>query len=93
MLGFLHLSAGCLSPFSICSVIQRSVNIVLLISDECSSEELQSFVNGLLCVLDYIFTKSLSAVQDALKRHGQDLTIKTDGRRFLFIYAKLEQLR
>lgn len=51
------------------------------------------FVSELLLALDYLFTKTRPAVQNALKCHGQDLTISTDGRRFLFIYAKLEQLR
>ncbi|KAK7102227.1 uncharacterized protein [Littorina saxatilis] len=57
------------------------------------SEELQMFVTGLIAVVDYMFTKSMPSVQSALKRHDHDLTIKTDGRRYLFIYAKLEQLK
>nr|KAG5695025.1 hypothetical protein BaRGS_015849 [Batillaria attramentaria] len=57
------------------------------------SEELHQFVSILIAVLEYMYTKCLSPIQDILKIHGTDLTIKTDGRRFLFIYAKLEQLR
>lgn len=63
------------------------------ITGHAASEELQMFVSGLLLLLDYLFTKTHPAVQIALKCHGHDLTISTDCRRFLFIYAKREQLR
>lgn len=58
-----------------------------------ASEELHQFVSLLIAVLEYMYTKCLMPIQNVLKAHGTDLTIKTDGRRFLFIYAKLEQLR
>jgi hypothetical protein len=57
------------------------------------SDELESFVTGLVTVLDYLVSKSQPAVQTALKCHGHDLTVKSEGRRYLFICGKLDQLK
>ena len=44
-------------------------------------------------VLDYLYLHTLEIVRTALARYHEDLTVKTDGRRFLFEWAKMDQLR
>ncbi|CAL1542744.1 unnamed protein product, partial [Lymnaea stagnalis] len=55
--------------------------------------ELRAYVSLLITVLEYMYSNSLKRVRDALGIFCGDLTIKTDGRRFLFEYGKMEQLK
>ncbi|KAI8771692.1 CAunnamed protein product [Biomphalaria glabrata] len=55
--------------------------------------ELRAYVSLVIEVLDYLYTNTRTLVPNALSTFSTDLTVKTDGRRFLFEYGKLEQLK
>ena len=44
-------------------------------------------------LLLFMFKESLPVVQTILDDHGTDLGVKTEGRRFVYYYAKLPQLQ
>ncbi|BFZ10978.1 hypothetical protein BsWGS_14017 [Bradybaena similaris] len=58
-----------------------------------ANPDLRAYVTLVVSVLDYLYSTSLPLVQNALGSFCNDLTVKTDGRRFLFEYAKMDQLK
>ncbi|XP_059151050.1 uncharacterized protein LOC131937544 isoform X2 [Physella acuta] len=56
-------------------------------------QELRNYVTTVISVLEYLYSNTLAHVRNALGVFCADLTVKTDGRRFLFEYAKMEQLK
>lgn len=55
--------------------------------------ELRAYVSLVIEVLDYLYINTRTLVPNALSTFSTDLTVKTDGRRFLFEYGKSEQLK
>ena len=50
-------------------------------------------LDNLTFLLEYMFQNCVLVVQKAVRDFSNDLTIKTDGRKFLYIIAKLSQLQ
>ncbi|XP_005106420.2 uncharacterized protein LOC101851290 [Aplysia californica] len=55
--------------------------------------DLRTYISLVMSVLEYLYHNTLALVRDALAVYCADLTVKMDGRRFLFECAKMDQLR
>ena len=58
-------------------------------SKQAVSEAIQRYEECLL----FMFKQSLPVVQTILDDHGTDLGVRTEGRKFVYYYAKLPQLQ
>ena len=60
---------------------------------ERSYPELVAFVTQVVSVMVYLYETTSSMVRLCLGHFSDDLTVKMDGRRFLFESTKMEQLK
>lgn len=86
------VQAGCHVLSTLVNTLFKAVSSAVD-KENGKSEEQDKFLTGLLALMDYVFSKNLPAVRSALKCHAQDPAVMSDGRQFLVIYSKLEQLR
>ena len=64
-----------------------------IFSESADNSEIIEAVKTYEDMLLFMFQQALPVVQNILDHHGKDLGVHTEGRRFVYYYAKLPQLQ
>ena len=62
-------------------------------SDRISSEAVMMAIENYLPLLEYVFKEGVPIVQQVLSSFHDDLGVNTEGRKFIYFYAKLSQIQ
>ena len=65
---------------------------VLFVESACNQKVSEAVERYEECLL-FMFKQSLPIIQTILDDHGTDLGVRTEGRKFVYYYAKLPQLQ
>ena len=66
---------------------------VVFVTESASNQSVSEAVQRYEECLLFMFKQSLPVVQTILDDHGTDLGVRTEGRKFVYYYAKLPQLQ
>ena len=66
---------------------------LMIFSESAVNSEMSEAVETYESMLLFMFQQALPVVQNILDHHGTDLGVHTEGRRFVYYYAKLPQLQ
>ena len=64
-----------------------------MLSEVATNSAVTEAVENYEGVLLFMYKRALPVVQTILDDHGADLGVRTEGRKFVFYYAKLPQLQ
>lgn len=73
--------------------VPTGFRMVFLIDSEKLSEDGELYLDRCVQILDFLHREALPYLQEAMKMYDSDLGIKTEGRRFLHILARMPQLQ
>ncbi|XP_060072775.1 uncharacterized protein LOC132552605 [Ylistrum balloti] len=81
--------SGCRTLANLTSTIQEMLDNLLDLDSTPDINEAVDKYENLLC---HLFDHAMKVIQRSLQNFPENLTIKTDGRRFLFNYSKMTQI-
>ncbi|XP_041347190.1 uncharacterized protein LOC121367090 [Gigantopelta aegis] len=88
----LIVQAGCRALSNLATMLYETANQIIDTGD-VTNPDLGVSLNSLTFLLEHMYQACMIVVQTAVRDFSDDLTIKTDGRKFLYIIAKLSQLQ
>ncbi|XP_046581590.1 LOW QUALITY PROTEIN: uncharacterized protein LOC124289041 [Haliotis rubra] len=84
--------SGCRTLASLCNMVFEQVNSIID-RERSSKQKLVQGVEKLAGLLDYMQLSATGVIHMAMKIFTSDLSVTMEGRRFLYVMARLEQLK
>ncbi|XP_067683958.1 uncharacterized protein [Haliotis asinina] len=84
--------SGCRTLASLCNMVFEKVNSIID-KERSSKRKLVQGVEKLAGLLDYMQLNATGIIHVAMKTFTSDLSVTMEGRRFLYVMARLEQLK
>ncbi|XP_071081832.1 uncharacterized protein [Haliotis cracherodii] len=84
--------SGCRTLASLCTMVFELANSIID-RERSGKQKLVQGVEKLAGLLDYLQQSATGVIHEAMKTFTSDLSVTMEGRRFLYVMARLEQLK